>query len=66
MEISKEIYDAILEERFILESNSFPDYQDNNGIGTNFIVQCEENSEIVINLARQTLLIVNQKKQHKK
>lgn len=60
MEIKNNFYSEVLEERERLHNNSFPDYQYNNGMGADFIIKCNENSEQVMQLSRNVLLRINQ------
>ena len=47
----------LLEERLRLESNGLPTYQE--GLGMNFIIRCNGNTNEVMRLARDVLLKVN-------
>lgn len=60
MEISTAVHSFILEERARLNALSFPDYQENNGMGANFIIKCLGNSNDVLEMAHEVLLIINQ------
>ncbi|NEN76473.1 hypothetical protein F9B74_09145 [Pelistega sp. NLN82] len=57
MEINKKFYEYLLQERDSLEKNNFPTYQ--KGLGKNFIIKCNANSDDVMKLARDVLVIVN-------
>lgn len=59
MKINSLFYKTILEERQRLEDKSFPDYQNNNGMGADFVIKCSNNSTVVMELARKTLLEIN-------
>lgn len=66
MEIQNNSCFAILEERERLHNNSFPDYQDNNGMGADFIIKCYGNAEQVMQLSKKVLLCINQIYDYKK